>query len=179
MGLIKIKGHEFDVILIKDSFNRRAQKFKNNIINTLKFIGLTEDDVDLELESIAMRKTSASVSWYVDGFHLHYSYSGCNKYVENLYVVSKLIEFEINAIVEGGKTIDQFIIDFTEKHDIKERRIKARELLGVEHDSLDINLISKKYKHLAKDLHPDMPNGDTEKFKAVNLAHKTLKRELE
>jgi len=28
-------------------------------------------------------------------------------------------------------------------------------------------------------LHPDMPNGNVEKFKEINKAHKILKRELE
>jgi len=31
---------------------------------------------------------------------------------------------------------------------------------------------------LAKETHPDMPDGDTEKFKMINRAHKILKREL-
>ena len=42
-----------------------------------------------------------------------------------------------------------------------------------------MDLINKKYKELAKEHHPDMPGGNTEKFKAINHAHKTLKRELE
>jgi len=42
-----------------------------------------------------------------------------------------------------------------------------------------LDLISKKYKDLAKKLHPDMETGDIDKFKAINRAHKMLKRELE
>ncbi|MCX9025094.1 MAG: DnaJ domain-containing protein [Candidatus Methanoperedens sp.] len=38
--------------------------------------------------------------------------------------------------------------------------------------------MTTKYKALAKELHPDMPTGDTEKFKQLNIAHKILKREL-
>ena len=44
---------------------------------------------------------------------------------------------------------------------------------------MDMGLINKKYKVLAKEHHPDMPMGSTEKFKEINNAHKTLKRELE
>jgi hypothetical protein len=179
MATVKIKGYEFNALVIRDSFNRRAQKFKNNIISNLRAIGLTEDDVDIDLEPIPIRKVPASASWYVDGFHLHYSYKACNKYVENLYVVSKIIEFEVKTILEGKKTIDQFIIDFTEAHDVEEERKSARELLGVDPDKIDLDHINRQYKRLAKDAHPDMPSGDTERFKALNRAHKILKRELE
>jgi len=179
MPQIKVKGYEFNSILIRDSYSRRAQKFKNNIIASLRLIGLTEDDVELELERIAIKNVPASVSWYVEGFHLHYSYNGCTKYVENLYVVSKVIEFEVESLLDGKKTVDEFIKDFREEHDIVEERLKARELIGVEPDSVDLDLINKKYKRLSKDCHPDMPNGNVDKFKELNKAHKVLKRELE
>ncbi|MFT7615323.1 MAG: hypothetical protein ACI8Y7_000129 [Candidatus Woesearchaeota archaeon] len=179
MAMIKVKGYEFNAVTIRDSFSRRALKFKNNIVSTLRGVGLTEDDVNIELEPVAIRNVPASASWYVDGFHLHYSYQGSSKYVENLYVVFKVIEFEVKAVVNGTKTIEQFIRDFTEEKDVEKERKKARELIGVEADSLDLDLINKKYKKLAKDAHPDMPNGDTETFKALNRAHKILKRELE
>lgn len=179
MVLIKIKGYEFDARSIKDSFNRRSQKFKNNIINDLRKIGVIEDDIMVKLEPIAIKRVAASASWYVEGFRLHYSYKAGKNYVENLYVVSKLIEFEVKAILEDKKTIDQFITDFTEEKEVEEERKAARELIGVDEDSLDLDLINKKYKNLAKDLHPDMSTGNTEKFKALNRAHKILKRELE
>lgn len=179
MVQITIKGHEFNAITIKDSYSRRSQKFKNNIIVSLRSLGLTEDDVELELEPIAIKKVPASVSWYINGFHLHYSYKKCDKYVENLYVISKLIDLEIKEILEGKKTIEEFINDFREELDVGEKREKARDLLGVDEDTIDLNLINKKYKNLSKDAHPDMPNGSTEKFKELNNAHKILKRELE
>jgi len=179
MVLIKIKGYEFNTMSIRDSHNRRAQKFKNNIISNLRAIGLSEDDVDLYLEPIAMKNASASVSWYVDGSHLHYSYKACSKFVENLYVVSRLIEFEVQELLSGRKTLNQFILDFMEKHDVEEERKDARKHLGIDSDSIDLDMINRRYKLLAKDAHPDMPNGDTETFKALNRAHKILKRELE
>jgi len=179
MVLIKIKGHEINAISIKDSFNRRSLKFKNNIIASLRKIGVIEEDTLIDLEPIAIKRAPASASWYVDGFRLHYSYKAGTKYVENLYVVSKLIELEVQEILEDKKTIEQFITDFTEEKEVEEERKAARELIGVDPDSLDLDLINKKYKILAKDLHPDMATGDTEKFKALNRAHKILKRELE
>ena len=45
-----IKGHSFDVVLAKDSFDRRALQYKNKIIATLKLIGILEDYVDVPLE---------------------------------------------------------------------------------------------------------------------------------
>lgn len=179
MAQIKVKGYEFNAISIRDSYNRRSLKFKNNIINNLRILGLSEDDVELDLEPNAIKNMPASVSWYIEGFHLHYSYNKCNKYVENLYVVLKIIEFEVKALVDGTKTIDEFITDFREEHDVVEERKKARELIGVESDSVDLDLINKKYKRLSKDCHPDMPNGNVDKFKELNKAHKVLKRELE
>ncbi|MCF7866872.1 DnaJ domain-containing protein [Candidatus Woesearchaeota archaeon] len=179
MTLTKIKGHEFNVLNIRDSHSRRAQRFKNNIIESLKMIGLTEDDIDIELEPVAIKNLPASASWYVEGMHLHYTYKACNKYAENLYVVSKVIELEIRDILNGEKTISEFIDDFTESHEVEEERKAARELLGVDQDSINFEEMTKKYKDLAKKAHPDMPTGDTERFKALNRAHKILKRELE
>lgn len=178
MTLIKLKGYELNTINIRDSFTRRALRFQNNIIQTLKQIGLTEDDVYIELEPVAIKKAPASASWYVEGYHLHFSYKACNKYVENLHVVSKIIELEVNEIIAGNKTIDQFIKDFTEEKDVEKERKDARELLGLKDDELDFELINKQFKKLAKEWHPDMSTGDVEKFKALNRAHKILKREL-
>ena len=177
--MIKIKGYEFNAMSVRDSFNRRALKFKNNIITHLRAIGVSPDDVDIELEPLAMKRFPASASWYFEGYNLHFSYKAGLKYVDNLFVVSKIIEFEVSAILEGKKSYDEFIADFTEERDVEEGRKAARELLGVDPESLDLPAINKAYKLLAKDAHPDMPNGDTETFKALNRAHKILKRELE
>ena len=175
----RIKGHDINIPVIKDSYSRRALKYKNNILSSLRILELTEDDVELELESVAIKNLPASVSWYIEGFHLHFSYGNCKKYVENLFVVSKVIELEINDLIEGKKEFEDFINDFKEEGNVEEERKQARETLGVEHDTKDLNVINKKYKRMSKDLHPDMPNGNVEKFKEINKAHKILKRELE
>ncbi len=178
MAFIKLKGHEFDAIVIKDSANRRAQKFKNNIISTLHTFGLTEDDISIELERVAIKRVPATASWYLDGRNMEYTYKASLKYVDNLYVISKLLELEVKAVVEGKKTLQEFIREFSEEDDVEEERKAARELIGVHEDSIDLDEINKKYKLLAKNTHPDMPTGTTEKFKELNKAHKTLKREL-
>ena len=179
MAIIKVKGHEFAALTIKDSFDRRALQYKNKIITTLRKIGLTEDDIEVDLETVAVKKAPASASWYFGNHYLHYSYRAAPKYVENLYVVSKLIELEVGALVSGKKTPEEFITEFSEDKDIGDRRKKAREVLGIDEDSIDLNHIDSKYKELAKKHHPDMPGGNVEKFKQINRAHKVLRRELQ
>ena len=56
MAKIKAKGHEFEAFHVRDSFNRRVIQFRNNIIQTLRKIGLTEDDVDIPLGLSAIKK---------------------------------------------------------------------------------------------------------------------------
>ncbi|HIH11501.1 TPA: J domain-containing protein [Candidatus Woesearchaeota archaeon] len=179
MVTITVKGHELTAFTVKDSFNRRATLFRNNIIESLHKIGLNDDHVDVPMEPFAMKKAPASAVWFLQGRRFYYSYNMFNKFVENLYVVSKIIELEVNALLEGKKTMEQFIADFTEDRDVEEQRKEAREILGVSEDTKDMNVINKQYKILAKEFHPDMPQGNPEKFKAINNAHKTLKRELE
>ena len=53
MALITVRGHEFNELMIKDSYDRRAIQFKNNIIAVLQKIGLTENDIDIVLPRIA------------------------------------------------------------------------------------------------------------------------------
>lgn len=179
MTKVTIKGKEFHIIPVKDSYMRRATQYRNNIITILKKIGLSEDYIDIKLENAAMKKIPAKASWYIEGHHLYYSYNGANNYAENLYVVFKVIENEIIALINEDKAIEDFIFEFSEEHDVDEERKKARELLGLSHDTRDLDEINKAYKNMAKDLHPDMPGGDTEKFKELNKAHKVLKRELQ
>lgn len=178
MVKIQIKGYEFEAVTVKDSFSRRATKFKNDIIESLKILGLTPDDINIDIEPNAMKKTPASVSWYIDGRHMHYSHSLRNNYAENLFVVSKVIEHEIIALVEERITFEEFIAEFQEEMDIADKRKEAREILGLDHGVNDIKVIDKTYKDLAKKHHPDMDSGNTEKFKQINHAHKILKREL-
>jgi hypothetical protein len=178
MALIKIKGHKITTRVVKDSFNRRATQFQNNIFALLSKINVSKDGIDIPFENVAMKKAPASVSWYFEGYHLHYSYSACSKFVENLYVVQKLLELEIAALINGEKTVEDFVAEFREEHDVADRRKGARDVLGLAHDEIDISVVDKAYKDLAKEHHPDKPNGDVAKFKEINHAHKILKREL-
>lgn len=179
MAKIKAKGHEFEAFHVRDSFNRRAVQFRNNIANNLRKIGLTEDDIEVPMGQFAIKKAPASASWYIGGCHLYYSYGASGTFVENLYAVSKVIELEVEALLNERKTLQEFIGEFTEDKDIENKRKDARKVLGLSDDSSDMEIINEKYKLLAKEHHPDMPNGDMERFKTINNAHKTLRRELE
>jgi hypothetical protein len=174
-----IKGHTFNVVLCRDSSDRRSVQYRNKILFNLKRIGVSEDYVDVPLEKVAMKKAAASATWFIKGNKLHFSHQAAGRFVDNLFVVSKVIELEVEALIKEEKTINDFISAFSEDEDIDKARKEARETLGVEPGTMDIEVINKKYKTLAKDHHPDMPNGDIEKFKAINKAHKVLKRELE
>ncbi|UGV39786.1 J domain-containing protein [Methanococcoides orientis] len=176
--MVKIKGHEIDTIIIKSAGNRRAMQFKNNIITVLRKIGINENDIDIPLERLAMKKAKASATWYLSDHRMHYSHNLQNKYVENLHILSRVIEIEVNRVLSEEKTLSDFILEFKEDSDVYNKRIEAREFFDCDHDETDFEIINKKYKLMAKELHPDMPTGDTEKFKKLNIAHKILKREL-
>lgn len=178
MTKIQIKGYEFEAVAIKDSFNRRAIQFKNKIIASISRLGITVDDIDIELESNGMKKAPASVSWYFDKQHLHYSHNSQSKYVENLYVVFKVIDFKINELLEEKITLEEFIAEFSEDRDVAKKRKAARAVLGIDEAVNDLKTIDRAYKELAKKHHPDTDTGDAEKFKEINHAHKILRREL-
>ena len=179
MPRIIVKGAEFNFNPIRDSYNRRAQQFQNSIFAGLKKIGLTEDDIEIDLEVNGRIKLPGVAEWYFDGYRLYFSCNLYDKYAENLYVVFKVIEYWVNSLLNEEITIEEFIQKFVEKDDIEKQRKEARELLGVDEDCIDIDEINKKYKVLARKFHPDMEEGNTERFKAINNAHKMLKRELE
>ena len=178
MATISIKGHEFNAVLARDSYGRRAVQYKNNILSVLSKIDVASDDVIIDIDPVAIKNMRASATWYAEGYRMYYSYTSAKKYVDNLYVVFKVIEFEVADLLSGKKTFEEFLLDFTEKDDVEHMRKEARKTLGVEEDVLDMGSIDKKYKKLAKQYHPDMPEGDTEMFKKINNAHKILKREL-
>jgi hypothetical protein len=176
MEVVNVKGHKITLNL-RDSSSRRALQYKNDIISSLKKLGVDEDDIEVHLERIPMRRAQAFCEWYLDGFRMYYDYKLANKFIENLYIISKVIEFEVAEVVNGEKALDGFIRGFSEDEDISEQRKEARKILGVDEDCLDLDEINFKYKKLSKSHHPDM-GGSTEEFKKINNAHKMLKREL-
>jgi hypothetical protein len=161
MATITIKGDEFEKVIIKDSFNRRAVQIKNKIITSIGRLGLTVDDIDIELEPNAIKKAPASVSWYLDKRHLHYSHNSANKYVENLNIVFQVVDLKITALIEGRMTLEEFMDEFAEEKDFAKKRKEARTTLGLDHDIDDLKIIDRAYKILAKQHHPDTDTGDS------------------
>ncbi len=178
MEILKIKGHSINYIPAKDSFNRRALQYKNNLIRALEKVGVQRDDIDLELDGYCGRDEKAHVIWYYKGNRLYYEVATQKKYVDNLFIASKIIEKEVELVLSEKKPLEEFIAEFREDEDVDEERKEAREFFGLNHDHKDMDEINKRYKDLAKTLHPDTPTGDTEKFKKLNHHHKILKREL-
>ena len=176
--MVIIKGHEIETVIFKNAHNRRAIQLKNNIVMLLRNIGVNENDIDVPVENVAIKKAKASATWYYCGHRMHYSHNMQNTFVDDLHVVFRVIEIESNLVLSEKKTFDDFISEFREDSDVDDKRKEARKFFGVDPDSNDLEIITTKYKAMAKELHPDMPSGDTEKFKQLNIAHKILKREL-
>ena len=151
---------------------------KNDIIEYLSVLGVEPHQIDLEIESVAIKNAPASVTWYFAGHKCYYSYTSLPRFIDNLFIVSVIIELEVTKLVGKEMTEEEFCRSFSEDDDVQQQREEARKLLGVDANEKDFEVITKKYKLMAKEHHPDMPNGDPELFKKINLAHKLLKREL-
>ena len=179
MPEIKIKAQIYKINPVRDSFTRRSVQFTNLILEKFRKIGLGENDVEVSEERFAIKRAPASVSWWVDNSHCHFSYNKMPKYVDNLQVVLRVIERHVDMLLSESISLDEFINMFKEDDDFDEKRTAAREFFGLDENHIDLESISKQYKLLAKKLHPDMPDGSLEKFKELNAHHKILKRELE
>ena len=177
--MVRIKGHEIIPVVAVSSFDRRGLQYKNKIFTNLRKLGISEDDIEVPLERISIKKAKASVTIWLANQRLYYSYSRSNRFVDNLYIVQKLMELEVEEILNGNKTEQEFCQTFSEDKEVVVQRIEARELIGVSKDCVDMQEIGQKYKVLAKKCHPDMAGGDHDLFQRLNKAHKLLKRELE
>jgi hypothetical protein len=176
--MLKIKGNEIEEPKIATSFDRKAVQIQNNIVQTLRLLEVDRDHIDMKMEKIAQRKAPASVSWYFEGRNLKYSYSQMKNFVENLYILDKVLKCEVAKLIAEEITPSQFMQEFSEDDNLSEQLVEARKTLGVDSTEKDFELISKKYKDLARTHHPDMPAGNHNTFQKINAAHKLLKKEL-
>ncbi len=176
--MIKVKGNLIEKPNIRDSFDRRAVKIQNHIVAVLKSLGVDRDSTDIPMSVNSRLKGSAQASWYFEGRNLKYSYSQMSNFIENLYVVDKVIENEVEKLINKEITLDQFQREFDDEKDLGDKLIEARKTLGVDEDEMDFEIISKKYKELARKYHPDMSGGDEAKFQEINSAHKLIRKEL-
>ncbi len=176
--MVKIKGNEIREPNFTNSFGRRALLVQNHIMGTLKKLGIDRDYVEMEMEKIPQKKAPASVSFYYEGRNLKYSYSLQPRFVDNLYIIEKVLEAEVAKLLDGEITKDQFQREFQEDDDLGDQLSEARKTLEVAEDEKDFDIIAKSYKQLAKKYHPDMSEGNPEMFKKINAAHKLIKKEL-
>ena len=176
--MIKVKGNLIEKPSITDSFDRRAVKIQNHIVAVLKNLGVVRDSTDIPLSRNSRLKGPAHASWFFEGRNLKYSYSQMPSFIENLYVVDKVIEIEVAKFINKEITLDQFQREFEDEKDLGNKLVEARKTLGVDEDEMDFEVISKKYKELARKHHPDMSGGDEAKFQEINSAHKLIRKEL-
>lgn len=179
MTKLKIKGNELDIKFTTTSFSRYAILFRNKIISSLKKIGISEGYIRLKEEAFPIRKAAAEVTWYFNNFNCYYSYNRQERYIDNLHVIALLLDLEVTKVLDGIKTVEEFITDFRGDDDLAEKRKEARELLHVDEHETNLEVIDKQFKQMAKEFHPDMINGSAEQFKKLNEAHKLLRKELE
>lgn len=175
--MVKIKGNEIEEPSIRDSFDRRAVKIANGIFSTLKLLGIERDNVELPMERNARLKARASVEWYFEGRNLKYTYNLMPKFIENLYIIDKVLGLEVGKLLDEEITLEEFQREFSEDDDLGEQLVGARKTLGVEEGERDFGVIDSAYKKLAKNHHPDM-GGDHEEFLKINAAHKLIRKEL-
>ncbi len=179
MVKLKIKGNEFEIALVKSSALRYATLFRNKIFFSLKKLGVSQDYIKLVEEPFPIKMAGAEVSWYLNGSNCYYSYNRQERYVDNLQVISKLIDVEVENLLRGKKNMEEFIFDFKGDEDLIEKRKKARKFLKLGETENSMEVVDRKYKNMAKEFHPDMATGNAEKFKKLNEAHKILRQELE
>ena len=114
MVKIKAKGYEFELKTVTSGYDRKAVLYANNICDALKKLGLTPDDVKVTTDILGNKNLPAFAEWYFDGHHLQYRYGGCNRFIDNLQIISRVIEMEVNELVLCKKTVADFVYDFTE-----------------------------------------------------------------
>lgn len=176
--MIKVKGNEIEVPVFRDHFDRRAVQIENRIMATLKMLNIDRDNVRLDMKRNARLKARAKVSFWFEGRNLTYAYNLCSKFIENLFVVDKVLETEVDRLLDKEISLDEFHREFTDDDNGDEKAKKARKILGVDEDCDDFDLIGRSYKVLAKKFHPDMSGGDEKKFQEINAAHKLIRKEL-
>ena len=119
--MLKVKGYELEEPVFRDSFDRRAIKVQNNIFATLKQLNIDRDDAKVSMEKMARKKAKASVSFWFEGRNLKYTYHQMPRFIDNLYVVDKILEIYVNQLFEKEITLDQFHREFSDDDKIDEK----------------------------------------------------------
>ncbi|MCH8520032.1 MAG: J domain-containing protein [Nanoarchaeota archaeon] len=181
MQTYTVKGHEIALKVTKTGCNRKATQLVNSIVTSLKQIGVVRDDIEVVIPPLANRIEPAVLEFWLNRYYCRFSYSRANRFIDNLYLISKLIEIEVEEVISGKKDIQEFYSMFNEsKSDMKklDKSInEAKVLLGVSESEKDVEVINLAYKKLARKHHPDL-GGDIEEFQRINQAHKLILKEM-
>ena len=175
-----VKGHNIKAKVTKSAYDRKAVLFANNIIEELKKLNITRDDIEIKTNVIGNKNFPATIEFWSGGHYLRFSYSLTKRFIDNMYVIKELIRLEVQDVLSGKKTIEEFYHDFSEHGDRKKltkELDQAKVTLGLKEDEDDLDVINNAYKKLARVHHPDI-GGDLEEFKKVNKAHKLIKKEM-
>ena len=163
------------------SFSRSMSSIRDDIYRAFERIGVTKEYIDLPIPRNVLKKDEpAMISWVVNGQDYFFECKTQDRYIDNLGVISKVIEQESYAIRNGlksfGQVMGQFRLGWGGESVAPVKT--PREVLGIPSNIKDLDYIMFKYKKMAKDSHPDTENGDAERFKEVNDAFEALKKEL-
>ena len=188
MTQIRVKRFDISFNEIRNGFDRKATLFCNNIIEEIKKIKLNRDFIKFPETHSAHRREFAKVILYYNHHKLIFTHNSQKRFVDNLFIVSKLIEFEIKELNEKNLTSEKFISKYQEEHveggkNDKKAQNNLREesfkILNLEEQDFNLENLNNNYKKLARKHHPDLNGGDTTEFTKINKAHKLLKKELE
>ena len=180
MTVLSVKGHEIELKVTKTAYQRKVVQFANNIVEDLKLLGIPRDNIQIEINIIGNKQEPAVLEFWAEGYYMRFSYQLAKRFVDNMYIISKLINLEVKEVLEGKKSFEEFLHTFQEQNNTKETKKELKEaklILGLSDDEKDIDVINQAYKKLARSHHPDA-GGDLAEFQKINKAHKLIKKEM-
>ena len=175
-----VKGHQIEGKVTKAGYERKAVIFANNIVDELKKVGVARHQIDIKTNILGNKNYPATIEFWGGGHYLRFSYAMTKRFIDNLYIISKVIELEVKEVQDGTKNLHDFFHVFAEdgnRKDIAKDLIQAKKDLGLDEDEQNLEVIDKTYKKLARAAHPDL-GGSLEEFQKVNKAHKLIKKHM-
>lgn len=180
MTKVVVKGHEIEVKVTKSAYTRKAVLFANNIVEELKKIGVSRDEIEIDTNILGNKDVPATLEFWTQNQYMRFTYSQARRFIDNLYVIKEVIKREVEEILTGQKELQEFLHQFTGEYSSKKLKTElteAKKILGVDEDEKNIDVINDAYKKLARKHHPDL-GGDNETFQAINKSHKLIKKEM-
>lgn len=95
---INFKGFDFNLKPITNSFHRKSLFFSNKIQKTLGYLGIPDDNIEIEECKMPLVKKEAKLNWEADGFSCEISCSDAGKFIDNIQLISLLITKEVKRV---------------------------------------------------------------------------------